>query len=143
MIHATSQTGVPVFIGDAQAGNHHDLFAILTQFKQLISWCVGVGIPLKGVVVNMDKGVDSKALRQFCFRHGPVPNVKENVRKRKKPKRGRKRKFEEETYKNRFVCERTWAWFDSFRTLSIRFETSICNWKSWHFFAAFMMVPKA
>lgn len=142
MINATNQTGVPVFIGEVQAGNHHDLFDIITQFKRLVTWCVGAGISLKGVLVNMDKGFDSKRLRRFCFRHGMIPNVKENVRNRKKPKRGRKRQFEEEAYKNRFVCERTWAWFDSFRTLATRFETSVENWKSWHCFAAFMMVPK-
>ena len=142
MIHATNQKGVPIFIGDTQAGNHNDLFDIITHFKQLVAWCVGVGMNLRGVLVNMDKGFDSKPLRRFCFRHGMIPNVKENVRNRKKPKRGRKRKFEEEAYKNRFVCERTWAWFDTFRTLLIRFDTSTVNWKSWHFFAAFMMVPK-
>lgn len=90
----------------------------------------------------MDKAFDSKALRRFCFRHGLIPNVKENTRNRKKPKRGRKRKFSEEVYNNRFVCERTWAWFDSFRTLITRFETSTRNWKSWHYFAAFMVVNK-
>lgn len=142
MINVTDQEGIPLFIGEVQAGNHNDLFDILTQFKQLITWCVGSGINLKGVFVNMDKGFDSKELRHFCFRHGLLPNVKENKRNRKKPKRGRKRKFEEEAYKNRFVCERTWAWYDSFRTLLVRFETSIVNWKSWHFFASFMMVPK-
>ena len=142
MVNATSQQGVPVFIGDVIAGNHHDLFDIIDQFKKLVCWGVGAGIRLKGVVVNMDKKFDIKALRQFCFRHGLIPNVKENVRNRKKPKRGRKRKFDEVAYKNRFVCERTWAWYDSFRTLLTRFETSTCNWKSWHYFASFMMVPK-
>ena len=90
----------------------------------------------------MDKGFDCQKLRRFCFRHGLIPNLKENPRNRKNSKPGPKRLFEEEGYKNRFVCERTWAWFDSFRTLLVRFETSIANWKTWHYLAAFMMVAK-
>ena len=88
MVNATNQQGMPIFIGEIVAGNHNDLFEVLGQFKKLVYWCVGAGIKLKGVVVNMDKGFDSKALRRFCFRQGLVPNVKENVRNRKKPKRG-------------------------------------------------------
>ena len=67
MVNATSQQGVPVFINGVVTGNHHDLFDFVDQFKTLVCWCVGAGIYLKGVVVNMDKRFDSKALRQFFF----------------------------------------------------------------------------
>ena len=141
-IHLTNQAGIPLYIGDVYSGNHHDLFEIIPQFKRLVAWCNAAGIALKGLRLNMDKAFDCKKLRRFCFRHGIIPNVKENVRNRKKPKPGPKRVFNEEAYKNRYVCERTWAWFDSFRTLLVRFETSIVNWKSWHYLGAFMMVAK-
>ena len=58
MVNATNQHGAPVFIGDVVAGNQNDLFNILDQFQQLVCWCVGAGICLRGVVVNMDKGFD-------------------------------------------------------------------------------------
>ena len=141
-VHLTNQKGVPLYLGDVYSGNHNDLFDIIPQFQRLVAWCKATGINLKGIRLNMDKGFDCKKLRRFCFRHGLIPNVKENPRNRKRPKPGPKRLFDEEAYKNRFVCERTWAWFDSFRTLLVRFETSVVNWKSWHYLAAFMMVAK-
>lgn len=79
---------MPIFIGDVQAGNHKELLDIIAQFKPLVAWCVGVGINLRGVIVNIDKCFDSKPLRIFYFRHGLIPDVKENVRNRKKLKRG-------------------------------------------------------
>lgn len=141
-LHLTNQAGTPLYIGDTYSGNHNDLFDIIPQFQQLVAWCKSVGISLKGLVLNMDKGFDCKKLRRFCFRHGIQPNVRENKRNRKKPKPGPKRFFDEEAYRRRYVCERSWAWFDSFRTLLIRFDTSLVNWKSWHYLAAFLMVAK-
>ena len=92
------------------AGNHNDLFDIIPQFQGLVAWCKAAGIKLKGVRLNMGGGkFDYKKLRSFCFRHGIIPNVKENPRNRKKPKPVPKRLFDEKAYKNRFVCERTWA----------------------------------
>ena len=91
------------------AGNHNDLFEIIPQFQRLVTWCKAAGIKLKGIGINMDKEFYCNKLRRFCFRHGFVPNVKENPRNRKKSKPGPKRLFDEEAYKNCFVCERTWA----------------------------------
>ena len=52
-----------------------------------------------------------------------VPNIKENARNRKKPKRGGKRLFDEEIYDERFrTIERVFAWEDKFKRLLIRFE---------------------
>lgn len=101
-----------------------------------------IGLNLRGLLLNMDKGFDAKSLRRACFRRGIRPNVKENPRNRKKTKPGPKRFFDKEAYKRRSVCEHTFAWFDAFRTLLVRFETSIVNWKSWHYLAAFMMAAK-
>ena len=65
---------------------------------------------------------DVKDARKVCFNHGLVPNIAENKRNRKKPKRGRKRLFSEQIYKKRFGTERTWPWIDKFKRLLIRFE---------------------
>ncbi len=48
----------------------------------------------------------------------------ENKRNRNAPKRGRKRLFNAEVYKKRFVSERSFAWIDKFRALLIRFVTT-------------------
>jgi transposase len=51
-----------------------------------------------------------------------IPNIVENKRSRKKPKRGPKRLFHSEVYKLRFTTERTLAWIDKFCALLIRFD---------------------
>ena len=71
---------------------------------------------------NADSAFDTKAARKVCFNHGVVPNIPENRRNRKQPKRGRKRLFNPAVYKHRFSAERTFAWIDKFKALLVRFE---------------------
>ena len=52
-----------------------------------------------------------------------------------KPKRARKRLFSPETYKNRFISERSFAWIDKFRSRLIRFDR-----KDAHFLGAHHIV---
>ena len=52
-----------------------------------------VGVDLTGAYVNLDGGFDSRANRKCIFNAGMIPNIKENPRNRKRPKRGRKRFF--------------------------------------------------
>src|SRR5208283_3249013 len=56
------------------------------------------------------------------FNAGLVPNVKENPRNRKAPKRGRKRLFNAAIHSLRLCVERTFAWEDKFKRLLLRFE---------------------
>jgi hypothetical protein len=52
-----------------------------------------------------------------------VPNIPENSRGRKKPKRGRKQRFSPAIFEERFrTIERVFAWEDKFRRLLLRFE---------------------
>jgi len=51
------------------------------------------GLGLKGAYLNLDGGFDSKSNRKAIFNAGMIPNIKENSRNRKTPKRGRKRLF--------------------------------------------------
>lgn len=81
-----------------------------------------VGIDFKNSTLNLDAGFDSKRNRKCVFNHGLKPNIKENKRNRKKPKRGRKRFFDQELYDLRFVIERSFAWKDKFKRLLLRFE---------------------
>jgi len=59
----------------------------------------------------------------------------ENKRNRKKPKRGRKRLFNTEVYKRRFVAERSFAWIDKFKRLLIRFEAKDAYFLAGHYIA--------
>lgn len=136
------EQGLPLAFGDILSGNQNDFFAILPQFARM---CRGLNfneVNLEKATLNMDKGFDSQGLRRAIQRRNMKPNVKENKRNRKKNKRGRKRFFDEELYAKRFCVERTFAWFDAFRSLIIRYETSIINWKSLHFLAAIIMYVK-
>ncbi len=54
-----------------------------------------VGLDLKGAYLNLDGGFDSIANRKCIFNAGMIPNIPENPRNRKPPKRGRKRLFNE------------------------------------------------
>jgi len=62
------------------------------------------------------------ATLKLIFNAGMVPNVKENVRNRKKSKRGAKRLFDEEIYDERFrTIELVFVWND-YKRLLIKFE---------------------
>ncbi|KAF7962802.1 hypothetical protein AWV80_17480 [Cupriavidus sp. UYMU48A] len=51
------------------------------------------------------------------------PNIPENPRGRKAPKRGRRRHFDAAIFAERFsTIERVFAWEDTFRRLLLRFE---------------------
>jgi len=51
-----------------------------------------------------------------------IPNIKENPRNRKPPKRGRPRLFNETIHALRMRVERPFAWEDKFKRLLLRFE---------------------
>ena len=57
-----------------------------------------------------------------------TPNIPENKRNRKKTKRGRKRFFDPDIFKERFqTVERLFAWEDKFKRLLLRFERKSKN----------------
>jgi transposase len=56
------------------------------------------------------------------FNADMIPNIKENPRNRKAPKRGRKRWFNAVIHALRKRVERTFAWEDKFKRLLLRFE---------------------
>jgi hypothetical protein len=108
--------------------NEVDMVLLPDGLKDLKRVTREVGLDLTGAVLNLDAGFDSKANRKCVFnpevtKDGMKPNIKEYPRNRKKPKRGRKRFFDEVLYKLRFTVERTFAWEDKFKRLLLRFET--------------------
>jgi hypothetical protein len=81
-----------------------------------------VGLDLRGAYLNLDGGFDSVHNRKCIFNAGLIPNIKENPRHRKTPKRGLKRFFNEAIHALRMRVERTFAWEDKFKRLLLRFE---------------------
>ena len=77
---------------------------------------------IRGASVNLDGGFDSRANRKAIFNAGMIPNITENPRHRKHPKRGRKRWFNAAIHALRMRVERTFAWEDKFKWLLLRFE---------------------
>jgi transposase len=80
------------------------------------------GLALKGAYLNLDGGFDSTSNRKAIFNAGMIPNIKENPRNRQRPKRGRKRWFNQAIHALRDRVERTFAWEDKFKRLLLRFE---------------------
>jgi hypothetical protein len=81
-----------------------------------------VGLDLPGASLNLDGGFDSTRNRKCIFNAGMIPNISENPRNRKRPKRGRKRLFKAAIHGLRMRVERTFAWEDKFKRLLLRFE---------------------
>ena len=82
-----------------------------------------VGLDLSETIVSLDGVYDSRSNRKAIFNRGMVPNIPENPRGRKTPKRGRKPMFAPAIFQERFyTIERVFAWEDKFRRLLMRFE---------------------
>ena len=80
------------------------------------------GLKIDGTYLNLDGGFDSRRNRRAIFNAGLIPNIQENPRNRKTPKRGRKRLFNAAIHSLRLCLERTFAWEDKFKRLLLRFE---------------------
>jgi hypothetical protein len=83
-----------------------------------------MGYPdLHQTIVSLDGVYDSRANRKAIFNRGMIPNIPENPRGRKTPKRGRKPMFDLAIFQERFrIIERVFAWEDKFRRLLLRFK---------------------
>lgn len=138
----TAGKGIPIASGGIISGNHNDLYDIVPQYAAMIKQINNNGICVSNSMQNADKGFDSKALRRAIRRRKMIPNIKENPRRRKGNKRGRKRYFNEQAYQTRFVNERCFAWLDSFRTLLVRFDTLDKSWLNWHYLAFALILLK-
>lgn len=104
------------------AGQHHDAFCLKAHLQTAFKAMKHLGLTIAGAVFNADSAFDTREGRKVCFNHGLIPNIAENKRNRKTTKRGRKRLFNDELYKQRFTSERSFAWMDKFRALLIRFD---------------------
>ena len=103
--------------------NQSDMVQLPDALTDLKTTCRQGGLNLeKGTPLNLDPGFDSRKNRKIIWNAGLKPNIKENKRNRKTPKRGRKRFFDKDLYAQRFKCERTFTWQDKFRRVLLQYE---------------------
>jgi hypothetical protein len=102
--------------------NKTDMVLLPEGLKAVKKVAKQVGLDLRGAYVNLDAGFDSTYNRKCIFNAGMIPNIKENPRNRKTPKRGRKRLFNAAIHALRTRVDRTFAWEDKFKRLLLRFE---------------------
>jgi len=102
--------------------NEADMVLLPEGLKALKRVVKLTGLDLDKAYLNLDGGFDSKHNRKVIFNAGLIPNIKENPRNRKAPKRGRKRLFNQTIHRLRDRVERTFAWEDKFKRLLMRFE---------------------
>jgi transposase len=102
--------------------NETDIILLPEGLKALKIVAKKVGLALGGAYLNLDAGFDSTHNRKCIFNAGMIPNIAENPRNRKTPKRGRKRFFNATIHALRTRVDRTFAWEDKFKRLLLRFE---------------------
>ena len=101
--------GFIVATTDIVPGNHNDAYQVVPNLRSAFQFIKAIGLDIEGSYFNGDSAFDTKGCRKTCFNYGLIPNNVENKRNRKRVKRGRKRLFNKEVYKQRFVAERTFA----------------------------------
>ena len=128
----TDRNGYVVASTGIVAGNHNDAFNLKAHLQTAFKSMKHLGLVITGAFFNADGAFDTKEARQVCFNHQVVPNIAENKRNRKYVKRGRKRLFNAEAYKDRFVSERSFAWIDKFRAPLVCFDLEDTNFLAGH-----------
>lgn len=104
-------------------GNKNESPLIRGAFLPLKRIARVVGLSLVGSIMSLDGVYDCAVNRKMIFNAGMTPNINENKRNRKTSKKGRKRLFNKEIFKERFrTIERVFAWEDKFKRLLLRFE---------------------
>ena len=94
--------------------NETDMVLLPESLHALKQVAKEVGLDLRGAYLNLDGGFDSAHNRKCSFNAGLIPNIPENPRNRKHPKRGRKRLFNAAMHALRMRVERIFAWEDKF-----------------------------
>jgi transposase len=104
-------------------GNRNESPLLRDALPKLTRMASVIGLDLQGATVSLDGVYDCRANRRAIFNRSMIPNIPENPRGRKTPKRGRKQRFNPAIFEERFrTIERVFAWEDKFRRLLFRFE---------------------
>ena len=87
-----TKNGCPAGSMEIIAGNHNDACDLGKNLRKLFK-DLKQREPFSGSYLDADSAFDTKGARKISFDNGVIPNMAENRRYRKKPKRGRKRLF--------------------------------------------------
>lgn len=109
-------------------GNKNESPLLASAVEGLKKIAKNINACIAGSISSWDGVYDSKANRKLIFNAGMIPNIPENIRNRKKTKRGKKRLFSKDIFQERFqTIERLFAWEDKFKRLLLRFERKSKN----------------
>ena len=125
---------LPLAIATPQAGNQHDTFELERVFAKLCDLLEAAELRMDGLFFNADKAFDVTALRQACARRGIEANIPRN-RRSADWQTDDDTQLDPELYRQRLVIERLNTWLDGFKTLLVRYETSLQNWLAFHWLA--------
>jgi hypothetical protein len=104
-------------------GNRNESPLLRNALPKLTDMARAIGADLRGSTVGLDGAYDCRDNRRAIFNRGVTPNIPENPRERKTPKRGHKQHFDQAIFEERFrTIDRVFAWKDKFRRLLLRFE---------------------
>ena len=121
--------GQPLACTTPQAGNHYDSFQLAALFEELCML-----LEVAGLFLNADSTFDNNGLRQACATRHIEANIACN-RRATDWQTDDNTFFDPERYRRRAVVEHANAWFDSFKILLVRHETSVGNWLAFHWLA--------
>jgi hypothetical protein len=95
-------------------GNRNESPLLRDALPRLTAMARAIGADLHGSTVSLDGVYDCRANRRAIFNRGMIPNIPENPRARKTPKRGRKQRYRPDIFEERFrTIERVFAWEES------------------------------
>ena len=123
--------GQPLACASPQAGNHHDSHRLKELFGELNALLEAARIPVAGLFLNADKAFATTELRQECAARDIEANIP-SKRRVTDWQTDNDTFFDPELYRRRVVIEHANAWLDGFKTLLVRYETSVGNWLAWH-----------
>jgi transposase len=107
----------------AAPGNRNESPLLIDSLQELRIVSKEIGLDFTNTIASFDGVYDCHENRKTILNFGMTPNIPENKRGRKKPKRGRKRRFDPDIFEERFsTIERVFAWEDKFKRLLLRFE---------------------
>lgn len=96
-----------------------------------------IGLDMRESAMTLDSGFDSEANTDRIQFHDFIPIIKPNLRGTKNEDLINERldNFDEKTYKQRFCVERTFAWEDSYRKLTQRYEIPEATYNGFRYLA--------
>ena len=126
--------GQPLACARPQAGNPHDSHRLNALFGEICAAPEAATVPVAGLFLNADNAFDTTDFRQECARCGIEANSPRN-RRAADWQTDDDTPFDPELYARRVVVEHANAWLDGFKTLPVRYETSVGNWLAWRWLA--------